>query len=140
MEAFGNAGNVSDIVLSDMPKMVFIVEDDPSLRTLYEEMLDDEGLRGFSFSSSNEALEMLSGYTPRALVTDVDGLGEMNGLKLAQTLRERRHDLPVLVVSGGTHEAEARGLNLSYLPKPARLAEIVDKLKALLSTEQMVPA
>lgn len=52
-----------------------------------------------AFSSARNALEALSGVSPGLAILDVD-MPELSGLELAEALRERWADIPVLFLTG----------------------------------------
>ena len=90
-----------------MDKKILLVEDDPSLNELVGQMLEELGADVVRTSTAAEALAACD-------VTDVDGVisdlvmpGDMDGLDLARRLRERRHDLPIVLMTGYSEAAAA---------------------------------
>ena len=86
---------------------ILLVEDDPSLNELVGQMLEELGADVVRTSTAAEALAACD-------VTDVDGVisdmvmpGDMDGLDLARRLRERRHDLPIVLMTGYSEAAAA---------------------------------
>ncbi len=115
---------------------VLLVEDEPPLLKLADRALRRAGFEVLTAGSAEEALEMLEAGAPAplALVSDVVMPG-MDGLELAQKLRERDPELPVLLVSGYAEAALGRDLSaerIRLLPKPYGLADLVAELRSLL--------
>jgi DNA-binding response OmpR family regulator len=73
---------------------LLVVEDDPSLRRLYESEFTDEGYLVTGVASGEEALEKLRDDPPQAVVLDIR-LSGMNGLDV---LRSILHDKPGIAV------------------------------------------
>ncbi len=115
---------------------VLLVEDEAPLLKLAERALRRAGFEVVPTGSAEEALEMLEAGAPRplALVSDVVMPG-MDGLELAQLLRAKEPELPVLLVSGYAETALGRDLaaeRIRLLPKPYRLIDLVAELQAML--------
>ena len=107
-----------------------LVDDEELVRLSTADMLLDLGYEVAEASSAEEALRLIGeGLKPDVLITDhlMPGL---SGTVLAQELRLRRPDLPVLIVSG---YAEAEGIDpqMPRLTKPFRNAELAASLAAL---------
>jgi two-component system cell cycle sensor histidine kinase/response regulator CckA len=123
-------------------ELVLVVEDDPAVRGLVEEMLVAAGYAVVSAATPGTAIAIAeSDQAIDAIVTDVV-MPEMNGHQLAQRLHELRPGAPVLYTSGYSGDIiEARGLvevGDAFIRKPYSSAALVGKLQALL--EARVPA
>lgn len=82
---------------------VLVVEDDPDVRELVIAQLEDLGYTAIAASSGPEALAILDsteGKTADLLLTDMVMPGGMTGLDLANAVRTKRPDLPILLTSG----------------------------------------
>lgn len=87
---------------------VLLVEDDPHVRQLLCQTLQEDGFPCHSASNASEALQVLrSSETIDLLVSDV-GLPGMNGRQLAEIARTLRPRLPVLFITGYAETATAR--------------------------------
>ncbi len=116
LPASDNAGETRETIM--------LVEDEDSLRKLMIRFLSKQGYIVRAFPSGETALESLASpqaQPPALLVTDVI-LPGMNGRVLAEQLRARFPDLPVLFTSGYSDEIiETHGVvkeGLEFLPKP----------------------
>ena len=80
---------------------ILIVEDDPLVRVVLAAAIEDADFDVTIAESADEALRQLSsGLMPRAVVTDIEMAGSLDGLGLARWLSERRAGIGILVVSG----------------------------------------
>ncbi len=78
-------------------RRVLMVEDDPSLRELYQTALQGSGYEVTAAASGMEALELArEGRAPDILVVDVH-LGDIDGLTVARKILERHPNLLVVV-------------------------------------------
>jgi two-component system cell cycle sensor histidine kinase/response regulator CckA len=107
---------------------VLLVEDEAPLRRLAERTLDRAGFEVVVAEDAESALEIIEeGLAPALLVSDVAMPG-MDGVALAQALRQKIPALPVLLVSGYANavvEAELGAENIRYLAKPYTPAGLV---------------
>lgn len=97
-----------------MPKVVLVVDDEPSILELTSDMLADLGYEVLSADSGANALLRLA-EDPRIglLLTDVQMPG-MSGYQLAEKVRERWPDLRIVVMSG----TDLAGKGYSVVRKP----------------------
>ena len=68
-------------------KPVWIVDDDRSIRWVFEKALSREGIAYNSFASAREALDALSGGPPQVLISDIRMPGQ-SGIELLQQVRK----------------------------------------------------
>ncbi len=110
---------------------LLVVDDEPLVREATAAMLADLGYAVTPAGSGPEALERLrEGGRVDGLVTDFAMPG-MDGGRLAAEARRARPDLPVLLVTGYTHAADAVD-DLPRLQKPFRQAELAGAVAAAL--------
>lgn len=79
--------------------IVYIIDDDESVRHSLEFLLDVAGIRVRSFSSADAFLKSSPPLVGACVVTDVRMPG-MSGVELAEELRSRAASIPVIVVTG----------------------------------------
>ena len=106
---------------------VLLVEDDDEVAALVGQILGELGFEATRAASAAAALGALANGRAIDLVfSDVKMPGGMHGVELAQEVRRRRPDLPVVLTTAyagsAKHDAEAAGIAL--LPKPHRLDEL----------------
>jgi CheY-like chemotaxis protein len=112
----GAADAVVSAPLAETPEgsgeSVLVVEDDPGVRMLALDVLNDVGYRTLVAENAEQALAILrSGERIDLLLTDV-GLPGLNGRQLAEIARQRRPGLSVLFMTG---YAEIAGSHPSFL-------------------------
>lgn len=101
--------------------IVLVVDDEPMLRMLATEMLEEVGHMVVAFDTA--ALAMAYCDVPSndvgAVVTDINMPGEMDGLDLARHVRATRPDTSIVVTSGRYNvlPPDARQ-GITFLPKP----------------------
>jgi DNA-binding response OmpR family regulator len=113
---------------------ILIVEDDVSLRTMLETILDDEGFEVEGHSSGEVALERLDSLDPDLIVADV-GLPGMDGFDLVRAVRERS-TVAVVMLTARTDSADVvAGLGAGaddYVVKPFVVEELLARIRANL--------
>jgi FixJ family two-component response regulator len=78
--------------------IVFVVDDDVSVRESLELLIDSTGLQRRTFASAHEFLAHPRPNTPNCLVLDV-GLPDLNGLDLQKLVADRR-EMPIIFITG----------------------------------------
>jgi PAS domain S-box-containing protein len=112
---------------------VMIVDDEPMLVALAEEMLAGLGYEPVGFESSRVALQAFRANPDRFdLVLTDEAMPELMGTELAREIRLLRPDIPIILMSGhgGTslaHRAAAIGVK-EVLRKPLQRLDLADSL------------
>lgn len=113
--------------MTDRP--VLVVEDDPELRTIYQEVLRDGGFKVVAARDGLDALELLNaGTMPCVLLMDLR-MPRMTGWELAEHIQGdvRWQHLPLVVVAAYyriAEEAERLGAS-AWLQKPIDLGRLL---------------
>jgi CheY-like chemotaxis protein len=116
---------------------LLLVDDEPALARMQQQMLERLGYRVTTRTSSLEALEAFKAVPHRydAVITDMTMPG-LTGDQLAVELRRVRPEIPILICTGFSErlaEAEARALGIdAFLMKPVGLAELAGALRCIL--------
>lgn len=115
--------------------LVVVAEDDPSVRTAVERVLDLEGYQVQTANDGNSALELIVSSKPHAVVMDVM-MPFIDGLTVTRELRQRGNRTPVLLLTA-RHEVGDRVAGLDagaddYLVKPFAVDELLARVRALL--------
>ncbi len=117
--------------------VVLVVEDDGPVQTIVEEALTDGGFEPAIAASGEEAVTLLKGTKGkyRALVTDIQLRGVMDGWQVARSAREIDPDIPIVYVTGGNApDWPSRGVpNSILLTKPFAPAQLVTAVSQLLN-------
>jgi CheY-like chemotaxis protein len=107
------------------PIYILVVEDEPALRSLLSDELQDAGFTVIEASNADEAWRYCVLDTDLDLVfTDIEMPGSMNGLALARRLQKVNPFLPLIITSGNLGDQSIDDLG-PFLPKPYRLDEAV---------------
>jgi two-component system, response regulator PdtaR len=114
--------------------VVLIVEDDPLLRMLALEVVEEAGFVTLEAGNADEAVALLESRLDISLLfTDVEMPGSMDGLKLAHAVRDRWPPIKILVVSGKVRPSELPS-NSCFVRKPYRTAALVEELRSLVGS------
>ena len=120
-------------------KPVWIVDDDRSIRWVFEKALSREGIAYSSFASAREALEALSGGAPQVLVSDIRMPGQ-SGIELLQEVKVKHPAVPVIVMTAYSDLESAvaafQGGAYEYLPKPFDVDQAVELIRRALDESQ----
>jgi CheY-like chemotaxis protein len=116
--------------------VVLIVEDEPLVRLLAVEVVEDAGFVSLEAGDADEAIALLESRPDIALLfTDIDMPGSMDGLKLAHAVRDRWPPVKILVVSGHARPWQADlPSNSRFVGKPYRAAAMVEELRSLVGS------
>ena len=116
---------------------VVVVEDDPAVRMLVVNVLDELGYTAHQAADARAALPLLeSDLRVDLLVTDV-GLPGMNGRQLAEIARQHRPGLRVLFMTGYAEKAaERQGFledGMDMVAKPFSIDLLATKIRSMIS-------
>jgi len=113
-------------------KPVWIIDDDRSIRWVFEKALAREGISFKLFTSAPEALAALESNAPQVVVSDIRMPGG-SGLQLLETIKERDPDLPVIIMTAYSDLESAvaafQGGAFEYLPKPFDVDHAIDLIR-----------
>ena len=117
--------------------VVLVVEDDGPVQTIVEDALTDGGFEPAIAASGEEAVTLLKGIKGkyRALVTDIQLRGVMDGWEAARRAREIDPEFPIVYLTGGNAaEWPSQGVpNSILLTKPFAPAQLVTAVSQLLN-------
>lgn len=140
IQACPNKGLLADTVndvksAANAEFLVVVAEDDPSVRTAVERVLDLEGYQVQTANDGKSALDLIVSSKPHAVVMDVM-MPFIDGLTVTRELRQRGNRTPVLLLTA-RHEVGDRVAGLDagaddYLVKPFAVDELLARVRALL--------
>jgi two-component system nitrogen regulation response regulator GlnG len=116
-------------------KPVWIIDDDRSIRWVFEKVLAREDISFQTFSNAQEALTALQSSSPQVVVSDIRMPGT-SGLELLQTLKEKEPSLPIIIMTAYSDLESAvaafQGGAFEYLPKPFDVDQAVELIRRAL--------
>jgi FixJ family two-component response regulator len=119
--------------------IVYIVDDDSSVRTALARLLRSAGLRCLAFPSADEFLRAERETGPQCLVLDLR-LPGTNGLELQRQLAGVERPIPIIFLSGhGDIPATVRAMKAGaseFLTKPVRDRELLDAIRKALESDR----
>ena len=115
--------------------VVLIVEDDLAIQAIVDEALIDAGFETAIAASAEEAVTLLKVANYRALVTDINLKGLMNGWQVAKAAREIDPAFPIVYMTGAAAgDWPSHGVpNSILLEKPFAPAQLVTAVSQLLN-------
>lgn len=118
----------------DAGKLIAIVEDDPDVARIIEQVLRDFALRTVWYRSAGELLRRLRHVAPDLCIIDL-GLPDMDGLEAMQRVRAQS-SCGILILTGRAHVSDrVMGLELGaddYVLKPFEPRELVARVRSIL--------
>jgi two-component system nitrogen regulation response regulator GlnG len=115
--------------------IVWVVDDERSIRWVLEKALSKEGLNVRCFESGESLLSQIKSSTPNAIISDIRMQG-IDGLELLQQIRKQHPDLPVIIMTAHSDLDSAvssiQGGAFEYIPKPFEIDETVSIVKRAL--------
>lgn len=118
---------------------LLVVDDEATVRELLSAALRFAGFRVTSAATAAEAVAAATGEPPDLVLLDVM-LPDMDGFEVVRRLRERRAAVPVLFLTARDRQSDkVTGLALGaddYVTKPFDLAELIERIRAILRRTQ----
>jgi FixJ family two-component response regulator len=125
------------------PPMVYIVDDDPSMRPAMDSLIRSVGLRVQSFGSAKEFLESKRPDAPACLVLDVR-LPGLSGLDLQRELASAHITIPIIFITGhGDIPMSVQAMKagaVEFLTKPFRDQQLLDAVQLAIDKDRTAHA
>ena len=118
--------------------VVVVVEDDVLIRTLVADTLRDARFTVIEANHADEALAVLEIHAAhvRALFTDIEMPGSMDGLELAHRARRNWPWIAVMIASGKRRPpSDMLPPGSHFLPKPYKLEDIAGNVRTLIESK-----
>jgi DNA-binding NtrC family response regulator len=117
---------------------ILVVDDNPSIRRLFERILAEDGFEILSAGSLEEAQSLLAQNTPNMAFIDLF-LPDGNGIDLLYALKKKSPQMPIVVITGhGTIELAVEAMRagaFDFLLKPLEHVDLI-KLTAAKAIKQ----
>ena len=126
--------------MSRTTPIVFVVDDDVSVRESLELLIRHAGWQPETFESAQEFLAHPRAQVPSCLVLDI-ALPGLNGLQLQERIAADRADMPIIFITGygdipTTVKAMKAGA-VEFLTKPLSQDALLSAIKNALASSQM---
>ena len=132
----GEASDTEAAAISGRDRTILLVEDDAGVRAVTAAMLKELHFTVIEADNGTHALDIVDSKPEIDLLfTDIVMPG-MNGFELGRRARERRPQLPVLYATGYAASYTAPEKGADVLAKPYREADLLGKLRLLLTAPQ----
>ena len=119
--------------------VVFIVDDDASVRRSIQDLLSSVSLRSEAFATPQEFLDSKRADCPGCLVLDIR-LPGMSGLDFQRALAEAGVSLPIIFITGhGDVPMSVQAMKsgaVEFLMKPFRTQELLDAIQQALDRDR----
>jgi two-component system response regulator PilR (NtrC family) len=110
-----------------MSLKVLIVDDNPNMSSLLAEMLEVFDCESVRAGDGPEAIEKIDTDDFDLVITDMR-MPKMSGLELLKNIKEKRPEMPVVVISGYALDEEGNdilsGQADGFLSKPFKMSDI----------------
>ena len=129
--------------MSDKPPVILVAEDDKSVRLVVQQALARQGYNVQSSGNAAGLWKLIESGRGDVLITDV-AFPDGDALDLLPRIKERRPDLPVIVMSARSTlltavKTQQIGV-FEYLPKPFELRSLIEVTDRALKTNDNTPA
>ncbi|WP_253717945.1 PAS domain-containing sensor histidine kinase [Sphingomonas sp. AP4-R1] len=136
-EAREDAADLSEAPRADVGETVLVVDDEPAVRMLVTDVLEELGYTAIEAADGAAGLRVLeSNARVDLLVSDVGLPGGMNGRQMADAARVHRPDLKVLFITGyAENAAVGNGLlapGMHVMTKPFAMEALATRIRKLL--------
>ena len=126
--------------MSDAEAIVFVIDDDESIREALKSLIRSVGLNVQTFASAHEFLESRRPDVPGCLILDVRMPG-LSGLDLQRDLTEASIHIPIIFITGhGDIPMSVRAMKagaVEFLTKPFRDQDLLDGIQQALERDRL---
>jgi DNA-binding response OmpR family regulator len=115
--------------------IILVVEDDPRVCELLQDVLTDEGYTVIAATNGEEALATMATVRPNLITLDLD-LPGISGELVLKELRQRNdtHEVPIVIISAKhSIPAEVRKLAQAVVPKPFDIDALITIIRKFIS-------
>jgi len=126
---------------NSVAEMVFVIDDDESIREALKSLIRSVGLSVETFASAQDFLESSRPDVPSCLILDVRMPG-LSGLDLQRDLAEAHIHVPIIFITGhGDIPMSVRAMKagaVEFLTKPFRDQDLLDAIQQALERDRQV--
>lgn len=130
------SSSISNQALRGHGERILVVEDEPGVRMLVVEVLQDLGYVAVEAEDAQTALEILQGEPQLDLVISDVGLPGTSGRELVEEIRRQRPAIGVLLITGYAEDAtnvqRFLGQDMHLLQKPFAIEVLSERIRGIL--------
>lgn len=120
-----------------MAQLIYVIEDDESIRVLLDAALTSEGYEVRGFADAAPALKEMSAHRPALVIFDImlEGMDGITALKLMRQKPELMRTKALMLTAKDTEGDKVTGLDAGaddYMTKPFSVLELCARVRALL--------
>ena len=123
-------------------QMILVVDDDPKIRNLLRNVLEDDGFGVSEAGTAAETMRIIETSAISLITLDLN-LGSDNGIELARQIR-RKSQVPIIMVTGKEDVIDrVVGLEVGaddYITKPFHVREVIARIRSVLRRAETTPA
>ncbi len=116
-------------------KRILIVDDEPAVVELLEEIIDTYGLTPLTASSAREAVSLLTKERVDMILLDLS-MPEITGEQFLDFIQKKGANIPVVVVSANVDDEREESLKEAgakgFIRKPFEVGQVIDEIERLL--------
>jgi FixJ family two-component response regulator len=132
-------GDTTRSAMAESKAIVFVVDDDPSIREALGSLIRSAGLKVETFASAQEFLARPRADLPSCLVLDVR-LPGLSGLELQKRMAEVNIEIPIIFITGHgdvptTVQAMKAGA-VEFLTKPFRDEDLLEAIQQAIKRDR----
>ena len=84
-----------------MPSEILIIDDNPDIRTILKDLIEDAGFKTRVAANYSQALAEIDKQLPDVAIIDVKlDRGDHDGIELLSHIKQKNKDIPVIIISG----------------------------------------
>lgn len=118
-------------------KCILVVEDEFLIRCMLSDELRDAGYQVIEACNATEALSILNTVTPDLIISDVRMPGPLDGIDLLGKIRQKSATLPVIIISGHLHPAQALSEGATqFVAKPYLMEAVIISVQEALEQSE----
>lgn len=132
--------NTTDTTVQAEEPIIYVIDDDLSVRTSLEDLLASVGLRSLLFGSTQQFMDTPRPEAPGCLILDIRMPG-MSGLEFQEQMARSGIFLPVIFITGhGDIPMSVRAMKagaVEFLTKPFREQDLLDAIQQGLALDRV---
>ncbi|PHS71598.1 MAG: RNA polymerase subunit sigma-54 [Methylophaga sp.] len=121
--------------MSNDKPLILVVDDEPDIRELIKDILDDEGYQVIIAGDGKEARAAFSSQNPSLVLLDI-WMPDIDGISLLKEFKQQNHDTTIIMMSGhGTIETAVEATRLGatdFIEKPLSMAKLIRGIELAL--------